>query len=232
MKASKSMIFPIHLLRDLFTNPKETILNIIHYAIVRKMQSYCSEAKDFRKVSESEKFKSACKYFQLDISSMDGCIKNEKKLLNHDEGVPFTSVETNMLIDFYNKETYTNFELLQLAAYLGIKSLLGKKSWYKTNKKTVLARALGYSKPCPDLEGNPIYEHYQVRYHWEKLRDELKLNWCVVFSSIHARGFYVSTRLTYEQLAKINYERKTSTRLQKMKEYEKSINEKLKRGVL
>jgi hypothetical protein len=196
------------------------------------MQSYCSEAKDFRKVSESEKFKSACKYFQIDITDMNNCIKNGKKLLNYDEGIPFTSVVTNILINFYDKETYTNFELLQLAAYLGIKSLLGKKSWYKTNKKLVLARAFGYSKPCPDLEGNPIYEHYQIRYHWEKLRDALELEWNIIFCSIHARGFYVSSKLTYEQLAKLSHERKISTRVKKLKEYKKSINEKLKRGVL
>jgi len=232
MNTSEYMRFPIVLLRNLFESPQDVFENIADYAIVNKMQSYCSESEDFREVSEIEKFKAACKYFQIDISDMQSCIKNGKKLLNHDEGTPFTSITKTMLMDFYNKESYTNFELLQLAAYLGIKSLLGKKSWYKTNKKTVLARALGYSKPSFELIDNPIYEHYQIRYHWEKLRDELKLNWCVVFSSIHARGFYVSTRLTYEQLAKINYERKTSTRLQKMKEYEKSINEKLKRGVL
>jgi hypothetical protein len=232
MNTSEYMRFPIVLLRNLFESPQDVFENIADYAIVNKMQSYCSESEDFREVSEIEKFKAACKYFQIDISNMQSCIKNGKKLLNHDEGIPFTSIKRSMLMDFYNNESYTNFELLQLASYLAIKSIIGKNKAFKTNKKMVLARALGYSKPCPELESNPIYEHYQIRYHWEKLRDELKLNWCVVFSSIHARGFYVSTRLTYEQLAKINYERKTSTRLQKMKEYEKSINEKLKRGLL
>jgi len=232
MNTSEYMRFPIVLLRNLFESPQDVFENITDYAIVNKMQSYCSESEDFREVSEIEKFKAACKYFQIDISDMQSCIKNGKKLLNHDEGIPFTSIKKTMLMDFYNKEFYTNFELLQLASYLAIKSIIGKNTAFKTNKKMVLARAIGYSKPCSELEGNPIYEHYQIRYHWEKLRDALELEWNIIFCSIHARGFYVSTKLTYEQLAKLSHERKISTRVKKLKEYKKSINEKLKRGVL
>jgi len=123
---------------------------------------------------------------------------------------PSTFINKGMLLDFLNKPKSED-ELVQLAVYLSIKSLVGTKKYYKTTKDIIIKRAFGYSekdKDCSDI--SPLFTKYQSRHHIDTLILKLKKNWGVIVYSQNMRGMYVSLagKITKERLAQIAEENK------------------------
>ena len=71
---------------------------------------------------------------------------------------PFPMINNNLLFDFRDTNK-TESDIAQFAAYIAIRSILGKKPYCKTNKKMIVARMFGYASPkhLPDKHNCCIF---------------------------------------------------------------------------
>jgi hypothetical protein len=157
-------------------------------------------------------------------------VANIKKLTPSKE--PFPMINTDLLFKFRNNEK-TEFELVQLAMYLAIRSILGKKRMCKTNKALVLSRMFGYSKPAdmPEFLEEPlktIFKKYSVRYQFDKLKEEMELYWHVKIGVVKTRGFFIGCgkNLTSEELTIFALKSKRSKLVKALKEEKIAAYEK------
>ena len=136
------------------------------------------------------------------------CLKtyNEIKLATAEDTI-FPMVNKESLFNFRDNEK-TEFEIMQFLTFIGIKSVLGTKQYIKTNYGLIFARAFGYNsvKAMPDAlskEIQPIYNKYAIRWHRDKIKNELEDNWNLKTYSNNTRGFYVSvdSKCSLENLA-------------------------------
>jgi hypothetical protein len=123
------------------------------------------------------------------------------------EDVIFPMVNVDSLFNFINNEK-NEFETMQFLAFIGIKSILGTKKYIKTNYGLIFARAFGYNsvKDVPKAlskEIQPIYDKYKIRWHRDKIKNELEDKWNLITYSNNTRGFYVSvdSKFSLEDLA-------------------------------
>jgi hypothetical protein len=133
------------------------------------------------------------------------------------EKYPVVGIEQDMLYDyFHNDKTY--FDIICLSAFLGIKSILGTKSYCKTNKSLIHARMFGYSTP-KDMPAQlpPLEEKYKIRWHMDKVLQELQTDWYLKTISNHQRGMYVSFDLSIQELAVKSEMNKQFTKAYKLK---------------
>lgn len=142
-----------------------------------------------------------------------------------------TSTSIKILTNYLNQEK-SEFENLQFMAYAGLKSILGKKRYWKTNKNHIRARMFGYgTHKCllaNNFDKSPIHIKYSNRYHIDKLLNILELNWGFVFNGYHVKGIYFGTKrkISFEELDKIINEKKTQNRIKAMKDSKKEIRKK------
>ena len=212
--------FPVFILENMIDEPLRAFNEISDFAIVEKMDAYCSESEEYRDVSEKEKYESACSYFCIipKGSSRSCIIETGRRLQRQLKSQPskiFTQIRIDTYWEYHKSiESKTEFDLAQLCTYLSIKSIVGKKEFIKTNKKLLLSRAFGTDQPYSEKRH---YHHYFTRYHWERLRDALELNWGVRVFSDHNRGFYLSTKVDYDRLAEICVSNKKKYKLQELR---------------
>lgn len=128
-----------------------------------------------------------------------------KQSTKQDTILPMVNVD--LLFNFLNNEK-TEFEIMQFLTFIGIKSILGRKQYIKTNYSLIFARAFGYNsvKDVPKAlskEIQPIYDKYKIRWHRDKIKNELEDNWNLKTYSNNTRGFYVSidSKFSLEDLA-------------------------------
>lgn len=143
---------------------------------------------------------------------------------------PMPSIKLDMLIEFMTSEK-TKKEITSLCAYLACRSILGKKSYCKTNNGLILARMLGYSKIVNiPTELSPKLEEFRKpfvdpkgltkKYQFNKLYDELELNWRILkYSTKQMRGVYIGykDKTRYEWMKKAH-------ELQRLKTEERKEN--------
>lgn len=231
--------FPICLLNDAFDNIKMVCDNIMDYAIYK-------HSLKMELGTEKDRMQAALKYYAIKPGDLKRMTDNGKMLNNSiPERNPLTSINTNMIFDFY-KNYKTEFDISCFLAFAAIKSILGKKDYCKTNKELIIARIFGYNS-INDLQYSNIkpdrynkdktkkYElflKYSKRYQIDKILNQLQTDWNLRLFSSHCRGFYLSFGLSLEQLAKINIEAKKSTKLNELrnakKEALKAAKESLK----
>jgi len=111
-------------------------------------------------------------------------------------GEPWPMISKNLAFEFRDNEK-TEFDLAQLAGYIGIRSILGKKPYCKTNKNMILARMFGYSTfmqlqtADTDSYTYDLVKKYSSRYWMGKVLQALELNWKILIEGKGLRGLYV-----------------------------------------
>lgn len=111
------------------------------------------------------------------------------------EREPYPMVSKNLLFDFRDNDK-TEAEIMRFAAFIGIRSILCTKPYAKTNKGLILARMFGYSRPITDPATlSPataeLYRKYSVRYHFDKLMNDLQTDWGIITYAQHTRGIWI-----------------------------------------
>lgn len=140
----------------------------------------------------------------------DGIRKEESwfNFLTIPDKEPFPQISIKILVSYLNGD-YSEGSLKQLAAYIAIGSILGKSNYKSTNKEFIAARMIGYKSPklIPPKQ-RPTVEKITNRYHFERLRDLLELNWNFRFYSVLGmKGFYVGESSHLKDMAE-DYQRK------------------------
>ena len=146
---------------------------------------------------------------------------------------PMPMVRKTLLFDFRD-QAKSEEELIQFAAYLGVRSILGKKDCCKTNKNLIVSRMFGYSsiKQIPNNLQPPIkvlYDKFSKRYHIDNLLQELELKWNVMNYSNHLRGMYVGIegKITREEMITIAETHKKKNKVNKLKHIKNETKEKV-----
>ena len=266
--------FPLYLIRDLFTNKKETIQRIMYFGIwkysftfhfkekeniqdyitkvarqlmygyyrtgltselKKTIKNYISKKRitidetyngfsssgesfdpfeEMQQVqilfNENESFKiNAMEYYRMHMAmeslritpgSIDSTLNEAKEVsAKIPENDPMPMINVTRLFNFLKNEK-SEFELVQLAAYIGIRSIIGKKQYCKTNKLHIVSRMFGYTshKQVPiDFKSEylkELHKKYSHRYHIDKVIRELELNWNVLTYSNNIRGLYIAMK--------------------------------------
>lgn len=104
---------------------------------------------------------------------------------------PFPQINIELLLKYIHGYG-DQYNILQLAAFIGITSILGKAAYKRTNKAFIVARMLGYKSPQQlPVKKPPLYLKYTTRYHFDRLKILLQLNWNLHFESKGIKGYYI-----------------------------------------
>lgn len=224
-KDDKYLNFPIPMLKELPNDSKKFFDDAFDIGVYQYSKTLTG--------SDEKRYTDSLKFFNITQVNLKNRISNAKSILQRmPEKYPFVGIEKEMLFDFY-KNYKTEFEIICLSAFLGIKSILGKKPYDKTNKDMVRARMFGYNSP-KDLPSKltALQKKYDARRQFDKVLNELQINWHLKILSNHNRGFYLSFDLSLDQLAEIIEKSKQQTKIQQLNEAKKKAIEKAKLKIL
>ncbi len=219
--------FPVELLRGAFTNIAGVCSDAINYAVY----SYCN-AKD---KTPDEAFE----FFGISGNS-DAAFTRGEVLYNSFDRPVLVSVNKDVIFDFY-KNPKTDFEIAVFCAFCGLRSIIGRKPFAKTNNGLLLARMFGYAtaKEFEALRHKPAYykDYFsttqKVRYQLTEkiIKRELSLSWGLKYYSNHSKGFYVSFSLEFESLVLHAEHSRKSSLLKQQQEEQKRVIEQVKKQV-
>ena len=179
----KFIQYPLFLHQDFLDDVKKTMQNILAFGVY--MKSLNNETGNVDIEIGMKYFNLELDYHEkLDYKVIGSTIKDT---LDARTKEPQPSISLNMLLEFM-REDKTQFEVICLSAYLGCKSIMGKKSYCPTNCKHVLARIMGYSsyhKISNELEPHTLklFRKYidlngnVKKYMFRKLFEELESDW-------------------------------------------------------
>jgi hypothetical protein len=100
-----------------------------------------------------------------------------------------------------------------------------------TNKDLILARMFGYPSHIQmgQCQMKPavmeIFDRYNKRYHYERLIQDLTLNWKVLFYSNKTHGIFISTKMDIQQLALAAERKKRKKELERLKKQKEEARE-------
>lgn len=192
--------FPIGLLKGFqmmkFKEVAAMLTNAMNYALYLNGQRFVDLVQ-------------AADVIGIKFNDIDDAYDSGKELYKFYEGNPLVSINTEIVFDFYENEK-SESEKLVFAVYCGLRSILGKKKYTKSNNNHLIARSLGF-KSFKDLEEKdvPIYWRYKyfstpnkIRYHLTEkiLINEISLNWGMKYYSLRNRGFYFGFNISQESL--------------------------------
>lgn len=210
--------FPISLLRDLYSDCRRFANNAFDVGIY--IYSLTLEGDEKKRFDDAGSF----------LNVTNGSLKNAKEILSNISATcPRTGIDREMLFNYY-RFNKTEFEIVCLGAFLGIKSIIGKKPYDKTNKILIYARMFGYctARELPEAL-TEIQLKYKQRYHMDRVLTELQLNWNLKILWNHNRGFYVSFDLSLEDLAVVVQKDKRKYQLKQLQAAKQAAFEKAKR---
>lgn len=206
--------FPVVLLCDAFYYIEDFCYNAICYAVYE--QSLKLEFGD-----ELERMAASAKKFDAPFTNIEKSYNNGMHLYNTiKQKTPITGISRKMLFDFYKKEK-TEFEITSLVAFLGLKSIIGTKTYCKSTMDLLLNRMAGYSSCKNDLP--PHILKYKKEYYWKKLILELESNWHLKYYSRYMRGYSFSFDLPLEEVVMLSELDKANNKKKKFKETKAEI---------
>jgi hypothetical protein len=212
----KYLNFPVMMLKDLHKDYQKFCNDVFDIGIYLKSKSENGK-------TELARYKNACHFFGITQGNKEGGIINAKNILSRSPSLkrqPITGIEKDTLFEYYKNEK-SEFDVICLSAFLGIKSIIGTKPYCKTNKKMIHARMFGYNS-IKDLPQNRFLsaseKKYLIRWHMDKLLLELQLNWFLKLISHNQRGMYVSFDVDLNELAKAVIKNKQQTKLHKLRD--------------
>lgn len=129
----------------------------------------------------------------------------------------------------------TEFELMTFAIYLGIRSILGKKSDCKTTKQMILARAFGFKDHSELMMNKPkLYDKYNNRYWFDKVLTEIENgNWNIITYSYRMRGLYIgySKKISLEKLIAKVESKRAKSKVEGLKKKKQLLRDKVIKGM-
>ncbi|WP_169704751.1 hypothetical protein [Runella slithyformis] len=146
----------------------------------------------------------------------------------------------DIIFDFYKKPK-SDFDKAVFCAFCGLRSIIGTKSYVKTNNGLLLARMFGYRSTAEFavVKQKPAYfkSHFstaqKVRYQLTEkiIKRELSLSWGLKYYSNQSKGFYVSFSMDFESLVTHAEKSRKSTLLKQKEEAQKQIIERVRKQI-
>ncbi|WP_353166514.1 hypothetical protein [Empedobacter brevis] len=213
--------FPIQLVNGFLDDSKKVLIDISHYCIYRVFSD------NFEKYSGSfAGYQKACDDFGVEFKNVATAYQNGKTLYDATiDKSPMVGMSSELYWDYMNNEK-TDFEKVCLLGDLAFKSILGAKSYIKLDNKYWFSRMDGSVKSISKEELSPKLQRYLNEYQTKKIKNQLIANWGLASYSRYNRGFYVSYRMSLDDLAYHAEKIRKSTQDKKIKNDVKSAHEK------
>lgn len=213
--------FPIQLINGFLDDSKKVLIDISHYCIYRVFSD------NFEKYSGSfAGYQKACDDFGVEFKNVATAYQNGKTLYDATiDKSPMVGMSSELYWDYMNNEK-TDFEKVCLLGDLAFKSILGAKSYIKLDNKYWFSRMDGSVKSISKEELSPKLQRYLNEYQTKKIKNQLIANWGLASYSRYNRGFYVSYRMSLDDLAYHAEKIRKSTQDKKIKNDVKSAHEK------
>ena len=208
--------FPIWMLRGFMRNSKKSLDDISDYAIY---EHYLK----LQHGGHTARFKAAKKYFSIVIGDDEKSYNNGSKLYEcTPNNGPKVGINTSVFFEYYGDHK-TDFEKISLLGFLAIKSIVQNKTYCKVTNRFWLSRMDGRVKSVSENdELSDEIKKYANRWQLTKIKDELIINWGLTHYSRFTRGFYVSFKLSLEELI-YQAEKKRKSTLIKQKKFEEKV---------
>ncbi len=171
-----------------------------------------SDPKFHEMVLEFHRLRNTADLFTISINNMDATIAEYRKYCS--EGAKHTrwvSVKIGLLFEFISQNK-TEYQIMLLAAYMGVKAIIGNKPFARTTKSYILANMFGCMNE-QELQtllvepGNEtlaeLYKKYSTRKMFEKINIDLQEKGFVPeWLPMGKAGTYVSTKLSHKVFLK------------------------------
>lgn len=225
MENNRYFNFPIQMMQGVlegWKDKKEFLKDVLYLHI----QNHAGRLEDLNEYEETEvqRFKRSAEFWGVE---MQGCVESrcqrgESLLCEFEDAKVYVGISTDIFWSFYN-ENKTDFEWECLVAFLALKSILGKKTYCKTNNGLLYARMSGHDS----LNDGSIT---LSRFHRDKIICELENNWGLKYYSRYTKGFYFGFDIGINDLVFEAEKRRKSTK-EKLRndEKKKALAEALKR---
>lgn len=221
MSKEKYFNFPIQLLNGFMIDAKKVLNDISNYAVYENSLKLVLG-------TESEKMKASASFYNINLGSIPSSLKNGKSLYNSTYGnnSPKVGLSVDIFWDFYKNEK-TDFDKICLLCFLGLKSIIGRKSFCKVTNLYLWARMDGKANTIVSVNelSNEVIK-YANRYQSETIKNELILNWHLIYYSRYTRGFYVSFKMSLEDLIFEAEKKRKSIKEKQQKEIQKEALKK------
>lgn len=222
-KDEKYFNFPIDLLKGFLIDSTKCLDEISKYALF-------AHADKLEQGLPRERLKSAIDFFGLVLADQefedffDSCVRI---YVNAPKKSVKVGINKNIFFDY--KDNYkSEFDKVCLLAFLAIKSIIQTKPYCKIDNAFLWSRMDGSSKSIDVSELSDEIKTYANRYQIDKIKKELIFNWYLIYYSRHTRGFYVSFKLTLNDLV---FEAEKKRKAVKEKQQKQAQNDALKQAL-
>lgn len=186
--------FPIQLLKGFMIHPVICLDNISDYCLVKGALDGDSGEATVEAISD------VCSEFGITVPDVAKVRRKGLKLLRDiPGGGPMVGLSLKVYWDFYQDEK-SDFDKITLLAYLAMKSIIQNKAYQKLENKFWYSRMDGNVTSCEPDQLSTEVRFYFTEYYSKRLKQELTDNWGLKTYSRCMRGFYVSFRLSLEDL--------------------------------
>lgn len=172
----------------------------------------------------------AIRFYGGDAKTSYILTEGERLLQQVPAGEPWPMVPVDSITGVLDDDI-SGFDLHLLAAYVGIRSIIGVRSYARTNDKMVVARMFGYINHkamqadtlTPDVK--ELVNKYSTRYWIEKILLRMQTKFGLLKYSYHGlHGYYVgvASKITLQSLAEADTAKKEKVIARKLKEANKA----------
>ncbi|WP_150452563.1 hypothetical protein [Arenibacter lacus] len=220
-KEERYFNFPIQLLEGFMQDSHTVLNNIFDYAIYTHTLRYTHDNEINVQVS------SACKFFGVTAGNAIKSYHNGEMLYSSIEpNSPMVGINKDMFFDYY-KDDKNEFHKVCLLGFLALRSIIQDKRYIKITNNYLWARMDGKAKSIKSIdELSAEIRKYANNYQTRKIKEALSNDWYLRTYSYYTRGFYVSFKLSMEELVLIAETNRASYKNKKRKQEEKEAREK------
>lgn len=225
METSKNNVkyfnFPVNLMQGILKSNQESkrafLSNLLYYSIYSH-STFIEDLNEYEE-TEEERFKRSASWLNVELRSVNYALSQGRQLYSkYRNSKVYTGLNTDIFWDFY-KNDKTDYIWECLFAFLALKSVIGKKQYAKTNNQLMFTRMAGKEKVKDYLT---LKGFNFTRYHLDKIKTELQINWGLKYYSRYTKGFYVGFDIDLKELVFEAEKRKESMKINLLKESKKS----------
>lgn len=213
--------FPVHLMQNVLKGnlqaKKDFLENLLHYSIYRHAV-LIADLNEYEETDE-ERYKRSASWFNVKLGNPKYALQKGMELYGkYRTAKVFTGLNTDIFWNFY-KNDKTDYQWECLITFLAFKSIIGKKQYVKTNNQLLFTRMAGKEKVKDYL----ALKGFQfTRYHMDKIKTELQINWGLQYYSRYTKGFYAGFDIDLETLIYEAEKRKDSMKIDLLKNDKKN----------
>ena len=223
------------LLENFLEHPGECLDKILCYGLYEHSLKLEGASDDLDRFEEPLfRFQRSAAFFKVNIDCLHTAFERGEILYNSMDPTnpPKAGIKLSVYRDFHNNmRTKKTIDAMCLLSHIAFNSILGpNKKWVKTNNDLRFSRMNGDRKTTPKTTWHPLIQKYHSEYYYNKINEILSLSWGLQYYARYTKGFYISYKLSFEELIKIAEDRRLANRIKDNKaDRKRKVNELLKR---